>query len=79
MTEWLARLERHQALADESWFPTTEQDQEKLREFRHRLLDVTQTPGADVISHLRSGQAFPFLVYTFFLLIINQNNIVSLA
>nr|MBA3571259.1 FAD-binding oxidoreductase [Pyrinomonadaceae bacterium] len=37
MTEWLARLERHQALADESWFATTEQDQEKLRDFRHQL------------------------------------------
>ncbi len=37
MTEWLALLERHQALADESWFATTEPDQEKLREFRHQL------------------------------------------
>ncbi|MCM3873626.1 MAG: FAD-binding oxidoreductase [Pyrinomonadaceae bacterium] len=37
MTEWLALLERHQAMADESWFATTEQDQEKLREFRHQL------------------------------------------
>jgi D-lactate dehydrogenase (cytochrome) len=37
MTEWLALLELHQALADESWFATTEQDQEKLREFRHQL------------------------------------------
>jgi D-lactate dehydrogenase (cytochrome) len=37
MTEWLALLEGHQALADESWFATTEQDQEKLREFRHQL------------------------------------------
>jgi len=37
MTEWLALLERHQALADESWFATTEQDQEKLRDFRHQL------------------------------------------
>jgi D-lactate dehydrogenase (cytochrome) len=37
MTEWLALLERHQALVDESWFATTEQDQEKLREFRHQL------------------------------------------
>jgi D-lactate dehydrogenase (cytochrome) len=37
VTEWLALLERHQALADESWFATTEQDQEKLREFRHQL------------------------------------------
>ena len=30
-------MERHHALADESWFATTEQDQEKLREFRHQL------------------------------------------
>jgi len=37
MTHWLALLERHHALADESWFATTEQDQEKLREFRHQL------------------------------------------
>lgn len=37
MTQWLALLERHQALAEESWFATTEQDQEKLREFRHQL------------------------------------------
>ncbi len=37
MTQWLALLERHQALADESWFAATEQDQEKLREFRHQL------------------------------------------
>ena len=37
MTEWLALMERHQALADESWFATAEQDQEKLREFRHQL------------------------------------------
>ncbi|MFN2511363.1 MAG: FAD-binding oxidoreductase [Pyrinomonadaceae bacterium] len=37
MAAWLALLERHHALADESWFATTEQDQEKLREFRHQL------------------------------------------
>ncbi len=37
MTQWLALLERHHALADESWFATTGQDQEKLREFRHQL------------------------------------------
>jgi D-lactate dehydrogenase (cytochrome) len=37
MTAWLGLLDRHQALADESWFATTEQDQEKLREFRHQL------------------------------------------
>jgi D-lactate dehydrogenase (cytochrome) len=37
MTEWLDLLERHHALADESWFATNEQDQAKLREFRHAL------------------------------------------
>ncbi|MCM3900294.1 MAG: FAD-binding oxidoreductase [Pyrinomonadaceae bacterium] len=37
MTEWLGLLERHRALADESWFATTEKDQENLREFRHQL------------------------------------------
>ncbi len=37
MAEWLALLERHKALADESWFALTEQDQERLREFRHQL------------------------------------------
>jgi len=37
MTEWLTLLERHEALSDDSWFATGEQDQEKLREFRHAL------------------------------------------
>ncbi|MGH9882696.1 MAG: FAD-binding oxidoreductase, partial [Pyrinomonadaceae bacterium] len=37
LNEWLSLLERHHALADESWFATTEQDQVKLREFRHQL------------------------------------------
>lgn len=37
MTEWLRLLERHNALADSSWFATNEQDQAKLREFRHQL------------------------------------------
>jgi D-lactate dehydrogenase (cytochrome) len=37
MTEWLGLLERHQALADQSWFATEESDQTKLREFRHAL------------------------------------------
>ena len=37
MTEWLALLERHHALTDSSWFATNENDQEKLREFRHAL------------------------------------------
>ena len=37
MTEWLALLERHDALTDNSWFATSEKDQAKLREFRHAL------------------------------------------
>lgn len=37
MSEWLALLESHNALTDASWFATAEQDQEKLREFRHQL------------------------------------------
>ena len=37
MNEWLSLLERHHALADDSWFATNEQDQAKLREFRHAL------------------------------------------
>ena len=37
MTEWLAILEQHQALVESSWFATGEQDQAKLREFRHAL------------------------------------------
>jgi D-lactate dehydrogenase (cytochrome) len=37
MTEWLALLETHRALIDDSWFATNEQDQAKLREFRHAL------------------------------------------
>jgi len=37
MTEWLTLLERHQALTDASWFADSEQDQAKLREFRHAL------------------------------------------
>src|SRR5207245_11272376 len=37
MGAWLALLERHRALADESWFATNEQDQAKVREFRHQL------------------------------------------
>lgn len=37
MTEWLTLLERHQALTDASWFADREQDQVKLREFRHAL------------------------------------------
>lgn len=37
MDEWLTLLETHQALADQSWFATNEQDQANLREFRHAL------------------------------------------
>ncbi|MDX6306180.1 MAG: hypothetical protein QOI77_3149 [Blastocatellia bacterium] len=37
MTEWLSLLERHKALADESWFATNEADQAGLRAFRHAL------------------------------------------
>jgi D-lactate dehydrogenase (cytochrome) len=37
MTEWLSLLERHKALADESWFATSEADHAGLREFRHAL------------------------------------------
>ncbi len=37
MTQWLALLEQHQALAEGSWFATGEADQAKLREFRHAL------------------------------------------
>ncbi|MEP6921072.1 MAG: FAD-binding oxidoreductase [bacterium] len=37
MNAWLSLLETHNALVDESWFATNEQDQAKLREFRHAL------------------------------------------
>jgi len=37
MTGWLSLLEQHHALVDDSWFATNEQDQAKLREFRHAL------------------------------------------
>jgi D-lactate dehydrogenase (cytochrome) len=37
MGEWLSLLEQHQALADDSWFAVNEQDQARLREFRHAL------------------------------------------
>jgi D-lactate dehydrogenase (cytochrome) len=37
MNEWLELLASHQALADQSWFAINEQDQAKLREFRHAL------------------------------------------
>jgi len=37
LTEWLSLLEQHDALVDNSWFATNEQDQANLREFRHAL------------------------------------------
>ena len=37
MTAWLLLIEQYHALSDKSWFATNEQDQAKLREFRHAL------------------------------------------
>lgn len=37
MAEWFSLLERHDALSESSWFATNEQEQAKLREFRHAL------------------------------------------
>ena len=37
MTQWLSLLETHHALVDDSWFATNEEDQSRLREFRHAL------------------------------------------
>ena len=37
MTEWMSLLDDHNALSEQSWFATSEQDQAKLREFRHAL------------------------------------------
>jgi D-lactate dehydrogenase (cytochrome) len=34
---WLELIERHNALADDSWFATNEHDRKRLSEFRHRL------------------------------------------
>ena len=34
---WNDLLEKHNAAIDQSWFATNEQDQEKMREFRHAL------------------------------------------
>jgi D-lactate dehydrogenase (cytochrome) len=36
LSQWMELLDRHHAFAD-SWFATNEQDQAKLREFRHQL------------------------------------------
>lgn len=35
--QWNALLEKHNAEIDASWFTTTDQDREKMREFRHAL------------------------------------------
>ncbi|HEX8707541.1 MAG TPA: FAD-linked oxidase C-terminal domain-containing protein [Pyrinomonadaceae bacterium] len=37
MDGWLAMLERHDALLDDSWFATAEREREQMREFRHQL------------------------------------------
>jgi hypothetical protein len=37
MSDWLALIEHHHALSDQSWFANNEQDHAKLREFRHAL------------------------------------------
>jgi D-lactate dehydrogenase (cytochrome) len=36
-SEWLALLERHNALLDGSWFATNERERKELSEFRHQL------------------------------------------
>jgi D-lactate dehydrogenase (cytochrome) len=36
LNEWMSLLDQHHALSD-SWFATNEQDQARLREFRHQL------------------------------------------
>jgi D-lactate dehydrogenase (cytochrome) len=37
LTAWLALLEKHKALVDESWFGTNEHDRAEMRAFRHAL------------------------------------------
>jgi len=37
ISNWLKLIEDHHALADQSWFATSEPDHAKLREFRHAL------------------------------------------
>ncbi|HEV3469609.1 MAG TPA: FAD-binding oxidoreductase [Pyrinomonadaceae bacterium] len=37
MGEWLALVEGHRALADDSWFGTSEHDRAEMRAFRHAL------------------------------------------
>src|SRR5204863_8437179 len=36
LNDWMALLDQHHALSD-SWFSSNEQDQARLREFRHQL------------------------------------------
>jgi D-lactate dehydrogenase (cytochrome) len=37
LAEWLALVERHDALTDDSWFGTNEHDRAEMRAFRHAL------------------------------------------
>jgi D-lactate dehydrogenase (cytochrome) len=37
LAAWLALVERHRALQDDSWFALSEHDRRELREFRHQL------------------------------------------
>lgn len=37
LSQWLELLEKHQADVENSWFTTTENDRNKMREFRHSL------------------------------------------
>ena len=44
LEQWNELLEKHNADLDRSWFTTTEQDREKMREFRHALpVSVNET------------------------------------
>lgn len=36
-SSWLELLERHNALLDDSWFATNEQDRREINEFRHKI------------------------------------------
>ncbi len=37
MEQWLELVEKHEALADESWFAVNEQDRQKIKDFRHKM------------------------------------------
>ena len=37
MEQWLELVEKHNALADDSWFAVNEQDRQKIRDFRHKM------------------------------------------